>query len=85
MWTTASAALADADAGLHHIIFPTRCNLERLAPAASFEQSCADAARYSVTIISPRVEERDGEEWLCIPADAGYPVIAQRLKDVRRG
>ena len=85
LWTTASDALADADAGRHHIIFPTRRNLERLAGFASFEAACADAARFPVETITPWIEERAGERWLCIPDDRGYPVTAEPLATARRG
>ncbi len=85
IWTTADAALADADAGHHRIIFPTRRNLERLALAADHAAACAGAVRYPLAPITPRIETRDGEDWLCIPEDRGYPVTAQRMATVQRG
>ena len=85
LWTTAAAALADAAAGRHRIIFPTRRNLERLALAASYAAACNDAARYPAPTITPQVETRNGEEWLCIPEGCGYPVTAQRLAEAQRG
>lgn len=85
IWTTARQALDDADAGRHRIIFPTRRNLERLALAGDFAAACADAARHPVTMITPRIEARGGEDWLCIPEGLGYPVTAQRLTSVQRG
>lgn len=85
VWTTAQALLDQADAGHRHIIFPTRRNLELLATLASVEAVRAFTARHPVSTISPWVEERDGEQWLCIPDDRGYPVCAERLKSAMRG
>lgn len=85
VWTTAADMLAAADAGRATIIFPTRRNLERLAPFASFDDAAADAARHPVRTITPWTEVRDGEEWLHIPDDLGYPVTAERLDTAMRG
>lgn len=76
---------ADILAGEARIIFPTRRNLERLAGFASFAAAAADAMRHPLETITPWLEQRDGEAWLCIPAGAGYPVTAQRQRDVLRG
>lgn len=85
VWTTAAAMLAAADAGRATIIFPTRRNLERLARFGSFAEAAADAARWPVRTITPWSETRDGEEWLRIPDDLGYPVTAERLSSATRG
>ena len=85
MWTTAQDVLDRADRGEAHIIFPTRRNLERVALFASFEEAAADARAHPVQAISPRIEHRGGEPWLCIPQGLGYPITAERLASVRRG
>jgi 8-oxo-dGTP pyrophosphatase MutT (NUDIX family) len=85
VWTTAADALAGADAGYHRIIFPTRRTLERIALACSYDTARAEAAGRSIPTITPWIEQRDGEEWLCIPADQGYPVTAERMATVLRG
>lgn len=85
LWTTAQDVLDRATRGEAHIIFPTRRNLERLARFASFEEAEADARAYPVETIIPWIEKRDGEDWLCIPLDRGYPVTAERMDSVRRG
>lgn len=85
IWASAAAVLADADAGHHQIIFPTRRNLERLAPHASFAAARDFAAGHEPRMITPWVEEREGERWLCIPDDLGYPVTGEPLSAVRRG
>lgn len=83
-WASAAAVLAEVDAGRAHVIFPTRRNLERLARFASIEEARADAAAHPVRKITPWVEERGGTPHVCIPEDAGYPVISEPLETARR-
>ena len=85
LWADARAILAEIEAGRAHAIFPTRRNLERLARFASIDEARTDAARHSVRKIVPWVEQRRGEDWLCIPDDAGYPITAEPLATARRG
>ena len=85
VWASAHTLLAEADAGRHRIIFPTRRNLERLARSASLEAACQDAARYPVAPITPWIEERDAALWLCIPDDRGYPITAEPVETALRG
>ena len=84
-WATAADVLARADAGTLKIIFPTRRNLERLATLASFEETVDHARRYPVETITPWIEERGGAQYLRIPDNLGYPVIAQPLVEAMRG
>ena len=84
-WATAAAVLAEADAGRATIIFPTRRNLERLARFASFADAVADARAHPVRIITPWEEERADGRHLCIPADAGYPVTSEPMRQAVRG
>lgn len=85
VWSSAADILADADAGRRHIIFPTRRNLERLASFADVAALAAEAAACPPAPVTPWIEEREGERWLCIPEGIGYPVTAQRLEEVMRG
>ena len=85
IWASAEAILADHAAGRCHLLFPTRCNLERLATFASLDAARAQAALFPPVTITPWVEQRDGEGWLCIPDDRGYPVTALPLAGMRRG
>ncbi|HEY1146529.1 MAG TPA: NUDIX hydrolase [Allosphingosinicella sp.] len=82
-WASAADTLAEANAGRAHMMFPTRRNLERLARFTSIDEARADALRHPVQMIVPRIEERDGVKWLCIPEDAGYPVTAELLESAR--
>ena len=83
-WSTAEATLAEIDAGRAHAIFPTRRNLERLAGFGSFAEARQDALRYPVQRITPWVEERGGERFVCIPEGIGYPVTAEPYSSARR-
>jgi 8-oxo-dGTP pyrophosphatase MutT (NUDIX family) len=84
LWASAADILAEINSGGAHAIFPTMRNLERLARFASIEDARADALRHPVRKITPWVEEREGEPWVCIPEDAGYPVTAERRETARR-
>src|SRR5690606_1070216 len=83
-WASATETLAEIAAGRAHAIFPTRRTLERLAGFASIEEARVDAARHGLRKITPWIEERGGEKFLCIPEDAGYPVTAEPLATARR-
>ncbi len=83
-WATATDVLARADRGEVKIIYPTRRNLERLATFGDFEAAKAHSARYRPDKITPWIEERGGEQHLCIPDDRGYPVTAEILSSAMR-
>jgi len=83
-WTGAAEALDAAGRGEIALIFPTRRNLERLAEFASFAEARAQAEAIPVKTITPWMEERGGERWLAIPADAGYPVDGEPLTSAHR-
>ena len=78
-WASAANILDRCAREEGRVIFPTRRLLERLARFASFGEARAQAEALPQRIISPWVEARDGEDWLCIPDDAGYPVTSERL------
>lgn len=84
-WTSAAEALSAAERGEIALIFPTRRNLERLAVFSSFEEARAQAEAIPVQTITPWVEEREGQNWLMINDDAGYPVTGEPLTSVARG
>lgn len=84
-WATAQSVLDDADAGKVRIIFPTRRNLERLAKLGSYEAALAEITAIAPEKIVPFFEEREGERYLCIPENRGYPVTAELLSKAMRG
>jgi 8-oxo-dGTP pyrophosphatase MutT (NUDIX family) len=84
-WLTAAGALERERNGDARLIFPTRRNLERLARHDSFEALRADAQAHAIEPITPWVEERDGEKFITIPDDLGYPVTREKLDNLWRG
>jgi 8-oxo-dGTP pyrophosphatase MutT (NUDIX family) len=84
-WASASEALAKADSGEIKVIFPTRRNLERLAQFGSFADALDHVAEFPSCTITPFMEVRDGQPWLVIPPDAGYPVDGEKLESAARG
>ncbi|WP_404825251.1 NUDIX hydrolase [Pelagerythrobacter rhizovicinus] len=84
-WITARDALDAADRGEISVIFPTRRNLERLAQFDDFDAALSDCAAHPPRTIVPFFEEHDGEGWICIPDDAGYPITRERLRGLSRG
>jgi 8-oxo-dGTP pyrophosphatase MutT (NUDIX family) len=84
-WVAAADVLERERRGEARLIFPTRRTLERLAQHASFDAIRADALAHPIEPISPWVEERDGEKFITIPADLGFPVTQERLDGLWRG
>lgn len=84
-WASAEETLHMADNGKVSVIFPTRRNLERLAAAPTFRDFARHAEEYPPHLITPWIEERDGEPHLCIPANLGYPVTEEAFSSAKRG
>lgn len=84
-WTTAQGALDMAERGEIKLIFPTRRNLERLALFDTFAAARQQAETIPVRTITPFAELRDGQTYLCIADDLGYPVTGEPLETVKRG
>lgn len=85
IWTTARAALAEADRGAIRIIYPTRRTLERLALYRDFAEACADARAWPIRRIIPFRAARNGVPSICIPDDLGYPITAEPVASAERG
>lgn len=83
-WAAANRVLTLADDRKVKIIFPTRRNLERLALFGDFDAACAHAAAHPVETVTPWIEERNGEQQLCIPDGLGYPVTSETLSTAMR-
>lgn len=84
-WASAKDTLAMAERGDVSVIFPTRRNLERLALVADFSGFSVHSGAFPVELITPWIEEREGQAHLCIPGHLGYPVTSECLDNVRRG
>lgn len=84
-WVTAEEVLDRDRSGGLQLIFPTRRTLERLAQHRSFDAMVADARAHAIEPISPWVDEVEGERFIAIPEDIGYPVTRERLEGLWRG
>jgi 8-oxo-dGTP pyrophosphatase MutT (NUDIX family) len=84
-WLTAAEVLERDRRGEARLIFPTRRTLERLAQHRTFEEIRADALAHRIEPVTPWVEERDGERFITIPSDLGFPVTKERLDGLWRG
>lgn len=77
-WLLAADAIAEAESGATKVIFPTLCNLERLAAYTAFDAAMAHLATIELAPISPRLhEDENGETWISIPEDRGYPIASR--------
>jgi 8-oxo-dGTP pyrophosphatase MutT (NUDIX family) len=84
-WLGAGEILEREQRGEARLIFPTRRTLERLAQHASFDGIRADALAHPIDPVTPWVEERDGEKFITIPSNLGFPVTQERLDGLWRG
>ena len=84
-WLSAAELLDRDRRGEARLIFPTRRNLERLAQQGTFDEIRADALAHPIEPITPWVEQRDGEQFITIPAHLGYPVTEEKLEGLWRG
>ena len=84
-WISADDALERERRGEARLIFPTKRTLERLAQHSSFEEIRADALSHPIEPVTPWVEERDGHQFITIPAHLGFPVTQERLDGLWRG
>ena len=84
-WASAADVLVMADSGEIKVIFPTRRNLERLAQFSNFAAALGHVAQFPSCMITPFMEVREGEPWLMIPDNAGYPVAGEKLDSASRG
>lgn len=78
-WITAEEALASAEAGVMSILFPTRCNLIRLARYRSVSEAVAASAELPVRPLTTFIEVRDGVRHICVPEGFGYPALTEAI------
>jgi 8-oxo-dGTP pyrophosphatase MutT (NUDIX family) len=78
-WIAPAEALRLAGTGERKIIFPTRMNLQMLAESGSGDEAIAAARARAVVVVEPKLERRDGEQYLILPPDAGYGRVAELL------
>jgi 8-oxo-dGTP pyrophosphatase MutT (NUDIX family) len=77
-WLRPADAIAAAEAGQISLMPPTATTLHGFATAAAAGEGLADilARRPAVTPIQPRLVLEDGQAWLILPDDIGYPLSA---------
>ncbi len=78
-WMTPSDALMKEALGQHKIVFPTRCNLRRLAESQTIAEAYRAAAAVPPIAILPTKQERDGVTYNVIPQNAGYAVCEEPI------
>lgn len=84
LWADARTLLEGAETGHHHVIFPTWCNLGRLAQFASLDHARVDAALHAHHLSSGRIQNHGDVEWICIEEGCGYPVTRRLLSEELR-
>ncbi len=83
-WTTAAAALAREAEGKAALVFPTKCNLQRLGQYPTVAAILQAAAEREPPFIQPEIVDRNGEMWLVIPEGCDYPMTSEPLAGIRR-
>lgn len=76
-WASARTLIADYELGRVRLLFPTLCHLHRIAGHADFADAVADSQCYPTDLIIPAREVIDGQSWVTIPTDRGYPFTRQ--------
>ncbi len=81
-WVSPASLLARRLTGEAKLMFPTRLNLQVLDRSRTAAEAEAAARLQPVVTVEPRVEERADGKVLVIPAEAGYGITEERMKDV---
>ena len=81
VWLSPRAAMEDAASGARTIIFPTLCNIEKIADHASCADAIAATQSSGVVPVLPWTEKREDGTYLCIPEEAGYPTSIQKMPE----
>ena len=84
LWIAPHAALAACDQGERKLIFPTYRNLELLGVTEDVEATLQFASKRKIETVQPIIEQRDGEPYIVIPHDLGYPVSAESVKSAQK-
>ncbi len=79
VWIDPSHALDGAKDGKDTIIFPTRCNVEMLAESQDVPSALTASETRDIVSILPWVESTEGQQFICIPDNAGYATSRERM------
>ncbi len=83
VWIRPEDAVAAEAEGRRTIIFPTMMNVKKLGQSGTVAEAFAAARSAPIVTVHPRVETRDGEQRMILPAEAGYEVSDAPLDAVR--
>lgn len=83
IWIRPADAVADGQAGRKTIIFPTLCNLMKLARSNSVAEAIERARREPLVTVLPTVHRTDAGKVLRIPPEAGYELNEVPLNEGR--
>lgn len=72
VWIPPEIAVAEAEAGVRTMVFPTRLNLRKLAASRTVVEALATARAGRVVTVLPQVKRYPDRRVLQIPAEAGY-------------
>ena len=81
VWIPPLDAVADGRAGKRTIIFPTMCQLERLGRHAQAQAAIAETETQAIVPVLPWTEQREDGNYICIPDNAGYDRVEERMPD----
>jgi 8-oxo-dGTP pyrophosphatase MutT (NUDIX family) len=81
-WVAPQDLLDKRKRGEAKLMFPTRLNLEVLARSANADAAVAAASARKVVTVEPRIEDRADGKVLVIPAEAGYGLTEEYLREV---
>ena len=73
-WLTPARALELGELGERNVIFPTRCQLQRLALSSTIADAVAAAKAQPIVTVEPKMVKRGEQRFVTIPEGAGYPV-----------
>lgn len=81
-WVSPTGLLERRGKGEAKLMFPTRLNLQVLGKAGSAAEAEAHARARKIVTVEPQVEDRADGKVLVIPAEAGYGLTEERIKEV---
>ena len=76
VWSSARATLASWKRRELGLMFPTHANLLQLSRYASFAEARRERLSAEIGTIRGVIEDRDGEPWLTISGEHGFPDVA---------
>lgn len=79
VWIDPKDALEGAKSGKYTIIFPTRCNVEMLSESHDVQSAVETSRKRDIVSVLPWAEAVDGDNYICIPDNAGYATSREKM------